>query len=98
MGNTPAPTSAAVSFCAPLMSAATTCAPSRTKILTVSRAMPEPAPVMTATFPSNMPLEDSLVLVSGQNDTNTRRGASPSADGAEELLHVGREQVGLFHR
>ena len=61
-GNTPAPTSDAVSFSAPLMSAATTLAPSRTKIFVDALAMPEPAPVMTATLPSKNPIETPLVL------------------------------------
>ena len=55
-GTTPSPTAAAVSFCAPLMSAATTRAPSRTKISTDALPMPDPAPVMTATLPSNVPI------------------------------------------
>jgi hypothetical protein len=41
------------------MSAATTRAPSRTKTFTDAFAIPEPAPVMTATLPSNSPIEDS---------------------------------------
>ena len=54
-GSTPSPASAAVSFSAPLMSAATTRAPSRTKAFTDAFAIPEPAPVMTATLPSSCP-------------------------------------------
>ena len=55
-GSTPSPTSAAVSFSAPLMSAATTLAPSRTNSFTDAFAIPDPAPVMTATFPSSSPM------------------------------------------
>src|SRR5690242_11428742 len=38
------------------MSAASTLAPSRTNTRVEARAMPEPAPVMTATLPSNSPM------------------------------------------
>ncbi len=55
-GRTPGPISAAVSCSAPLMSAATTLAPSRIKTLTDAFAIPEPAPVMTATLPSSNPI------------------------------------------
>ena len=55
-GSTSPPTSSAVVCSAPLMSAATTFAPSRTNTLTDALAMPEPAPVMTATLPSNSPI------------------------------------------
>src|SRR5262245_53908320 len=50
------PNSAAVSCSAPLMSAATTLAPSRTNTLTDAFAIPDPAPVITATLPSNRPI------------------------------------------
>ena len=39
------------------MSAATTLAPSRTKTFTDAFAIPDPAPVMTATLPSSSPIE-----------------------------------------
>ena len=55
-GRTSPPTSAAVSCSAPLMSAATTLAPSRTKTLTDALPMPDPAPVITATLPSSSPI------------------------------------------
>jgi hypothetical protein len=55
-GTTASPTSDAVSFSAPLMSAATTFAPSRTKIFVDALAMPDPAPVITATLPSSSPI------------------------------------------
>ena len=55
-GNTSPPTSSAVVCSAPLMSAATTLAPSRMNTLTDALAMPEPAPVMTATLLSNSPI------------------------------------------
>src|SRR4051794_33124261 len=73
---------AAVSFSAPLMSTATTFAPSRANTLTDALPMPEPAPVTTATFPSNSPIELSLPLLTGgvlsrQDDgTNSREGAT----------------------
>src|SRR3954449_2334061 len=54
-GTTASPSSAAVSFSRPLMSAASTRAPSRTNTCAVARAMPDPAPVMTATLPSSSP-------------------------------------------
>ena len=38
------------------MSAASTLAPSRTNTFVDARAMPEPAPVMTATLPSSSPI------------------------------------------
>src|SRR6185312_4117917 len=40
----------------PLMSAATTLAPSRTNAFTDAFAIPDPAPVMTATLPSSIPI------------------------------------------
>ena len=40
------------------MSAATTLAPSRTNTFTDAFAIPDPAPVMTATLPSSSPIED----------------------------------------
>ena len=55
-GSTPAPTSAAVCSCAPLMSPATTFAPSATNSFVDALAMPEPAPVITATLPSSSPI------------------------------------------
>src|SRR4051794_30403269 len=55
-GTTASPSSAAVSFSRPLMSAARTRAPSRTNTSAVARAMPDPAPVMTATLPSSSPI------------------------------------------
>src|SRR4051794_16389888 len=54
-GTTASPSSAAVSFSRPLMSAARTRAPSRTNTSAVARAIPDPAPVMTATLPSSSP-------------------------------------------
>src|SRR5262249_18217412 len=53
---------AAVSASAPLMSPATTGAPSRTKILTDAFPIPDPAPVMTATLPSKRPIACLLEL------------------------------------
>jgi hypothetical protein len=55
-GTTASPSSAAVSFSAPLMSAATTEAPSRTKIRDDALAIPDPAPVISATLPSSIPI------------------------------------------
>ena len=55
-GTTASPSSDAVSFSAPLMSAASTLAPSRTKHRADALAMPDPAPVMTATLPSSWPI------------------------------------------
>src|SRR4051812_7534622 len=52
-GTTASPSAAAVSSSRPLMSAASTWAPSRTNTSVDARAIPEPAPVMTATFPSS---------------------------------------------
>src|SRR2546429_4303751 len=54
-GTNGSPSSSAVSFSRPLMSAPSTLAPSRTNTRADARAMPEPAPVMTATFPSSSP-------------------------------------------
>jgi hypothetical protein len=48
---------AAVSFSAPLMSTATTDAPSRTKTFVDALAIPDPAPVMSATFPCRSDME-----------------------------------------
>src|SRR4051794_33881908 len=47
------------------MSAATTRAPSRTNTLTDAFAIPEPAPVMTATLPSSSPITPSTILAPG---------------------------------
>src|SRR3954471_4476215 len=55
-GTQASPSSAAVSFSAPLMSAARTLAPSRTNTSDAALAMPDPAPVMTATLPSSSPM------------------------------------------
>ena len=55
-GTTASPSSAAVSFSAPLMSAAKTLAPSRTNTSDAAFAIPDPAPVITATFPSSSPM------------------------------------------
>ena len=52
-GTTASPSAAAVSSWPPLMSAAKTLAPSRTNTWAAARPMPDPAPVMTATFPSS---------------------------------------------
>ncbi len=52
-GCTASPSSFAVSSSAPLTSAATTLAPSRTNTCTDALPIPEPAPVTTATLPSN---------------------------------------------
>src|SRR6516164_3004273 len=52
-GTTASPSSAAVSSSRPLMSAASTRAPSRTKARLQALAIPEPAPVITATLPSS---------------------------------------------
>jgi hypothetical protein len=46
------------------MSPASTLPPSRTKILAEAFAIPDPAPVMTATLPSNSPIAVLLVSVS----------------------------------
>src|SRR4029450_9266396 len=55
-GSAPSPISAAVSFSAPLMSAATAFAPSATKSFVEALAIPEPAPVITAASPSSRPI------------------------------------------
>ena len=60
-GTTASPSSAAVSFSAPLMSAASTLAPSRTKIFAEAFAIPDPAPVITATLPSRNPIAIALL-------------------------------------
>src|SRR4051794_17702067 len=60
-GTTDSPSSLAVSSCAPLMSAARTLAPSRTNTSAAAFAIPEPAPVMTATLPSSSPMTLSLL-------------------------------------
>src|SRR5262245_10459463 len=52
-GSTASPRAAAVSFSAPLMSAATTRAPRSTNSRVDALAMPEPAPVIRATLPSS---------------------------------------------
>ena len=52
-GTTASPSASAVSSCLPLMSAASTLAPSRTNTSADARPIPDPAPVMTATFPSS---------------------------------------------
>ena len=44
------------------MSAATTVAPSRTKTLTDALPIPEPAPVITATFSSSSPIMHLLII------------------------------------
>src|SRR3954454_15535443 len=105
-GSTPAPTSAAVSFSAPLMSAATTCAPSRTKIFTAAFAIPEPAPMMTATFPSSSPMSRPparsrirarrMARIPPLSNRSAERPRS--ASGGEERPQVGDEEVGLLHR
>src|SRR5262249_15256993 len=53
------PSSAAVSASRPLMSAARTRAPSRTKTLVDALAIPDPAPVITATLPSSSAIRSS---------------------------------------
>src|SRR5881397_3127076 len=73
-GRTLAPSAAAVSFSPPLMSAATTLAPSRTNTLHDALPMPDPAPVITATLPSNSPIGDALHLV---RDSARRRESTP---------------------
>src|SRR4051794_2541956 len=80
-GTTSPPTSAAVSFSAPLMSAATTFAPSRANTFTDALPIPDPAPVTTATFPSSSPIASSPLLTGGllsrQDDgTKSREGAT----------------------
>src|SRR5262245_20565978 len=60
-GTTASPSASAVSFCRPLTSTARTLAPSRTNTCDAARAMPDPAPVMTATLPSSSPMRPSLV-------------------------------------
>ncbi len=55
-GTTASPSCSAVSSSWPVMSAARTLAPSRTNTAAEARAMPEPAPVMTAILPSNSPM------------------------------------------
>src|SRR3954453_11286390 len=80
-GSTSPPTSEAVSFSAPLMSTATTFAPSRAKTFTDALPIPEPAPVTTATFPSSSPIGCSLPVdpcsVSRQDHgTKFREGAT----------------------
>src|SRR5690348_11311525 len=52
----PSPIAPAVSASAPLQSATTTFAPSRAKSCADALPIPEPAPVMTATLPSNIPM------------------------------------------
>ena len=59
-GTTASPNSSAVSFSRPLMSAASTLAPSRTNTLVEAFAIPDPAPVITAIFPSSSPIVVSL--------------------------------------
>ena len=55
----------------PLTSAARTFAPSRTKILADARAIPDPAPVMTATLPSSSPIESLLLVPFGLSCQST---------------------------
>src|SRR3954471_16714735 len=98
-GSTPSPTWAAVSFSAPLTSAATTRAPSRMNALTDAFAMPEPAPVITATFPSNSPIEPSSASSNWRQDYDINiGGGATSADGAEKRPDVAHEEIGLLHR
>ncbi len=59
-GTTASPAWSAVSCSAPLMSAARTWAPSSTNNSVEAFAIPEPAPVMTATLPSSKPMTISL--------------------------------------
>src|SRR5262245_27914316 len=58
-GTTASPSEPAVSSSRPLMSAARTRAPSRTKTVVVALAIPDPAPVMHATLPSSSAIRSS---------------------------------------
>ena len=68
-GTTASPASLAVSFSAPLMSAASTLAPSRTNAIVDAFAIPDPAPVITATLPSSRPTPESAAceLIGGSS-------------------------------
>ena len=61
-GTTASPSSSAVCSSRPLMSAASTLAPSRTNTAADARPMPDPAPVMTATLPSSSPMVPPVPL------------------------------------
>src|SRR6478609_8796686 len=96
-GTTASPSAAAVSSSRPLMSAASTRAPSRTNTLEHARAMPEPAPVITATLPSSSPmvlLRSDLLQCEQRDD---RRRGQRQVGGAHP---EGRERVGhrVHHR
>ena len=73
-GTNASPSSSAVSCSRPLTSAPRTRAPSRTNTRAEARAMPEPAPVMTATFPSSSPMRDVLPRI-GATAPTFRAGA-----------------------
>jgi hypothetical protein len=62
-GTTASPSASAVSSCRPLMSAASTRAPSRTNTSVDARAIPDPAPVMTATFPSSSAMPGVVIYL-----------------------------------
>src|SRR5262249_19576333 len=91
----------------PLKSAATTRAPSRTNTFTEALAMPEPAPVITATLPSSIPPMGTssawgtcpeIGAMTMAPMCRPRQPQLVSADGREEGPHVADEQLGLFHR
>src|SRR2546423_12720465 len=102
-GTTASPSSAAVSFSAPLMSAANTLAPSRTNTSDAAFAIPDPAPVMTATLPSSSPM--TLLLrdpPARQREGQIRIGDDPrgSGDDGRNSVHGGggrRGGGGLTH-
>src|SRR5439155_3630193 len=96
-GTTASPSSAAVSFSRPLTSAATTRAPSRTNTSAVARAMPEPAPVTTATFPSSSPISGPPD-VDGQLLPTADGGGRREADVVVVDLPVGPALENLVHR
>src|SRR5262245_18631639 len=77
-GTTAAPSSFAVSCSRPLMSAANTRAPSRTKARAEARAIPEPAPVMTATLPSSSFTGDPFSRMSDLSADGHGEGLPPA--------------------
>src|SRR3954471_17695393 len=86
-GSTPGPSSVAVSASAPLMSAATTFAPSPAKIATDALAIPDPAPVITATLPSNRPMAPPRLWCHDRG-TKCRTAATGRGEGSGDGMTV----------